>query len=133
MEIYYSTFDKFEIHLFFFPKMSNYLFVKILYYYYGLLQILVWDTRRAALMQTIDLHSDVIYSLSLNRDGSRLATTSRDKRLRIIDPRSGKLLQVRKFSSEFFYCRFGLFSLSIMMCSVFFQYPSLLVFIFGKW
>ncbi|XP_042237872.1 coronin-1A-like isoform X1 [Homarus americanus] len=56
-------------------------------------QILIWDTRRAALMQTIDLHSDVIYSLSLNRDGSRLTTTSRDKRLRIIDPRSCKLLQ----------------------------------------
>ncbi|XP_063601798.1 coronin-1A-like isoform X1 [Penaeus indicus] len=56
-------------------------------------QILVWDTRRAALMQTIDLHSDVIYSLSLNRNGSRIATTSRDKRLRVIDPLSGKLLQ----------------------------------------
>nr|XP_027217835.1 coronin-1B-like isoform X3 [Penaeus vannamei] len=44
-------------------------------------------------MQTIDLHSDVIYSLSLNRNGSRIATTSRDKRLRVIDPLSGKLLQ----------------------------------------
>lgn len=57
-------------------------------------QILVWDTRRAALCITLDLHSDVIYSLSFNRDGSRIVTTSRDKRLRIIDPRSGKLLQV---------------------------------------
>lgn len=57
-------------------------------------QILVWDTRRAALMQTLDLHTDVIYSLSLNRDGSRMVTTSRDKRLRIIDPLTGKLLQV---------------------------------------
>ncbi|XP_050740436.1 coronin-1A-like isoform X3 [Eriocheir sinensis] len=56
-------------------------------------QILVWDTRRAALMQTIDLHTDVVYSLSLNRDGSRMVTTCRDKRLRIIDPLSGKLLQ----------------------------------------
>lgn len=57
-------------------------------------QILVWDARRGVLMQTLDLHADVIYSLSLNRDGSRLATTSRDKRLRIIDPLSGKVLQV---------------------------------------
>ncbi|XP_045125673.1 coronin-1A-like isoform X2 [Portunus trituberculatus] len=56
-------------------------------------QILVWDARRGVLMQTLDLHADVIYSLSLNRDGSRLATTSRDKRLRIIDPLSGKVLQ----------------------------------------
>lgn len=54
----------------------------------------MWDTRRAALMQTIDLHTDVVYSLSLNRDGSRMVTTCRDKRLRIIDPLSGKLLQV---------------------------------------
>ncbi|KAK7080135.1 hypothetical protein SK128_009405 [Halocaridina rubra] len=56
-------------------------------------QILIWNTRRAALMQTIDVHSDVIYSMSLNRNGSRIATTSRDKRLRIVDPLSGKLLQ----------------------------------------
>ncbi|KAK8394547.1 hypothetical protein O3P69_006598 [Scylla paramamosain] len=56
-------------------------------------QILVWDARRGVLMQTLDLHTDVIYSLSLNRDGSRMATTSRDKRLRIIDPLSGKVLQ----------------------------------------
>ena len=57
-------------------------------------QILIWNTRRAALMQTIDVHADVIYSMSLNRDGSRVATTSRDKRLRIIDPLAGKVLQV---------------------------------------
>ncbi|XP_068250444.1 coronin-2B-like [Palaemon carinicauda] len=56
-------------------------------------QILIWNTRRGALMQTIDVHTDVIYSLSLNRDGSRIATTSRDKRLRIIDPLAGKVLQ----------------------------------------
>lgn len=62
-----------------------------------IVQILVWDTRRAALCITLDLHSDVIYSLSFNRDGSRIVTTSRDKRLRIIDPRSGKLLQVSIF------------------------------------
>lgn len=76
---------------------------------FGMLQILVWDTRRAALMQTIDLHSDVIYSLSLNRDGSRLTTTSRDKRLRIIDPRSGKLLQVGEFFEKIFFCIFNFF------------------------
>lgn len=56
-------------------------------------QILIWNTRRGALMQTIDVHTDVIYSLSLNRDGSRIATTSRDKRLRVIDPLAGKVLQ----------------------------------------
>ena len=54
----------------------------------------MWDARRGVLMQTLDLHTDVIYSLSLNRDGSRIVTTSRDKRLRIIDPLSGKILQV---------------------------------------
>ncbi|XP_076069874.1 coronin-1A-like isoform X3 [Oratosquilla oratoria] len=56
-------------------------------------QILVWNTRQAKILQTIDVHPDVIYSISVNRDGSRLATTCRDKRLRIIDPRGGNLLQ----------------------------------------
>lgn len=56
-------------------------------------QIFVWDTCKMAIIQAMDIHTDVIYSMSINRNGSSIATTSRDKRLRIIDPRSGKLLQ----------------------------------------
>ena len=48
-------------------------------------------------MQSIDVHQDTIYSLSINRDGSRIATTCRDKKLRIIEPRTGALIQVSLF------------------------------------
>ncbi|KAK5650758.1 hypothetical protein RI129_001787 [Pyrocoelia pectoralis] len=51
--------------------------------------IIVWDIEKGEAINVLDLHSDVIYSMSLNRDGSLLATTCKDKKLRIIEPRSG--------------------------------------------
>uniref|UniRef100_A0A3Q2ZXZ8 Coronin n=1 Tax=Kryptolebias marmoratus TaxID=37003 RepID=A0A3Q2ZXZ8_KRYMA len=39
-------------------------------------------------------HSDVVLSMSFNTDGSLLATTCRDKKVRLMEPRSGNLLQV---------------------------------------
>ncbi|XP_066526830.1 coronin-2B [Hoplias malabaricus] len=41
----------------------------------------------------IRLHTDLVLSLSFNEDGSRLSTTCKDRRVRVIDPRSGHLLQ----------------------------------------
>ncbi|KAG9269413.1 coronin-2B-like [Astyanax mexicanus] len=41
----------------------------------------------------IHLHTDLVLSLGFNEDGSRLATTCKDRRIRIIDPRTGQLLQ----------------------------------------
>ncbi|XP_064471293.1 coronin-2B-like isoform X2 [Ornithodoros turicata] len=55
--------------------------------------ILVWDVSRGEVVRTIDCHPDSIHSMSLNRDGSLLATTCKDKRLRIIDPRSGQVIK----------------------------------------
>lgn len=43
----------------------------------------------------IDCHTDVILSMSFNTDGSLLATSCKDKVLRVIEPRSGAVLQVR--------------------------------------
>lgn len=40
-------------------------------------------------MNIINCHIDTIYSLDINRDGSLIATTSKDRTLRIIEPRSG--------------------------------------------
>ncbi|KAF5274440.1 hypothetical protein FQR65_LT04356 [Abscondita terminalis] len=51
--------------------------------------IIVWDIEKGEAVNVIDVHPDVIYSMSLNRDGSLLATTCKDKKLRIIEPRSG--------------------------------------------
>lgn len=48
----------------------------------------------------IDCHTDVILSMSFNTDGSLLATSCKDKKLRIIEPRSGAVLQVRGRGKE---------------------------------
>lgn len=37
-----------------------------------------------------------MHSITFNRDGSRLATVCRDKRIRSIDPRSGLVVSVSK-------------------------------------
>lgn len=46
-------------------------------------------------MKMIDCHTDVVLSMSFNTDGGLLATSCKDKKLRIIEPRSGAVLQVR--------------------------------------
>ncbi|KMQ93490.1 coronin-2b-like isoform 1 protein [Lasius niger] len=51
--------------------------------------VIVWDVNRCEAVSVIDRHPDVIYSISLNRDGSLLATTCKDKKLRVFEPRSG--------------------------------------------
>ncbi|KAK7603505.1 hypothetical protein V9T40_003504 [Parthenolecanium corni] len=54
--------------------------------------IILWDVGAGEALTVIDCHVDIIYSMSFNRDGSRLATTSKDKKLRIIDPRTGLVI-----------------------------------------
>ncbi|XP_071055403.1 coronin-2B isoform X2 [Onthophagus taurus] len=51
--------------------------------------VIVWDIEKGEAVNIIDCHPDVIYGMSLNRDGSLLATTCKDKKLRVIEPRSG--------------------------------------------
>ncbi|XP_018591481.1 coronin-2A [Scleropages formosus] len=45
-------------------------------------------------VKTISLHTDVVLSMSFNTDGSLMATSCKDKKIRVIDPRTGTLLQV---------------------------------------
>ena len=42
-------------------------------------------------IRQIDLHTDTIYCVAWNFDGSLLATTSKDKKIRVIDPLTGDL------------------------------------------
>lgn len=56
--------------------------------------VIVWDINRCEAVSVIDRHPDVIYSISLNRDGSLLATTCKDKKLRVFEPRSGIVVSV---------------------------------------
>jgi len=54
--------------------------------------VIVWNTVRAEAVRIIDCHKDAIHSLSFNRDGSLFATTCKDKRLRIVDTHTGKVV-----------------------------------------
>ncbi|RVE60822.1 hypothetical protein OJAV_G00184510 [Oryzias javanicus] len=42
----------------------------------------------------------LLLSVSFNSDGSRLAVTSKDRRVRVLDPRLGKILQVSSYKSH---------------------------------
>ena len=51
-----------------------------------------WDIEKSANQLSLK-HTDIIQSLSFNRDGSTLVTTCRDKKIRVWDPRAGKVAQ----------------------------------------
>lgn len=57
---------------------------------------MLWDAGTGQILNTIDCHPDIVYSLTFNRDGTRLATTCKDKKIRSIDPRSGLVVSVSK-------------------------------------
>ncbi|XP_055790805.1 coronin-2B isoform X2 [Salvelinus fontinalis] len=56
-------------------------------------KILIWNLEVGGPVKLIDCHSDVVLCMSFNTDGSLLATSCKDKHLRVIEPRSGKVLQ----------------------------------------
>ncbi|XP_062984562.1 coronin-2A [Elgaria multicarinata webbii] len=75
------------------PTASNILFSTGYDY-----KIMIWnlDTKESVIqapVKTINFHTDVILSMSFNTDGSLLTTACRDRKIRIIDPRAGTLLQ----------------------------------------
>lgn len=39
----------------------------------------------------IDSHPDIVYSACFNWDGSQLLTTCKDKKIRILNPRTGEI------------------------------------------
>uniref|UniRef100_A0A8C5UAL3 Coronin n=1 Tax=Malurus cyaneus samueli TaxID=2593467 RepID=A0A8C5UAL3_9PASS len=57
-------------------------------------KVLIWNLEVGEPVKMLDCHGDVILSLSFNADGSLLATTCKDKKLRVVEPRSGRVLQV---------------------------------------
>ncbi|NXS84758.1 COR2A protein, partial [Erpornis zantholeuca] len=61
-------------------------------------KIMIWnlDAKDVVLsnpVKILDVHKDVVLSMSFNTDGSLLATSCRDRKIRVIDPRAGKVLQ----------------------------------------
>merc|ERR1712000_437510 len=53
----------------------------------------VWDIEKGEARTTISGHSDIIQSVDWNYEGSLLATTSKDKKIRVIDPRQGAITE----------------------------------------
>uniref|UniRef100_U5ETW4 Coronin n=1 Tax=Corethrella appendiculata TaxID=1370023 RepID=U5ETW4_9DIPT len=54
-------------------------------------QIVVWNVGNGEVLVHIDCHPDTIYSACWNWDGSQLVTTCKDKKIRIINPRTGEI------------------------------------------
>ncbi|KAL0083424.1 hypothetical protein F4703DRAFT_1738537 [Phycomyces blakesleeanus] len=57
------------------------------------LTIKLWDIEKGIERQQITGHTEIIQSLAWNYNGSLLATTCRDKKLRVFDVRSNKIVQ----------------------------------------
>ncbi|KAM4603976.1 coronin-2A [Polymixia lowei] len=75
------------------PTANNVLFSTAYDY-----QIMIWnlDCPEQVIknpVRTISHHTDVVLSMSFNMDGSLLATTCKDKKIRLMEPRTGHLLR----------------------------------------
>ncbi|MBN3278796.1 COR1C protein, partial [Polyodon spathula] len=54
--------------------------------------IIVWNVGTGeAMINLEDMHQDMIYSVCWNHNGSLICTTSKDKKIRVIDPRKEKI------------------------------------------
>ncbi|EAW51208.1 coronin-6 isoform X5 [Homo sapiens] len=61
--------------------------------------IIIWNVGTGEVLLSLDdMHPDVIHSVCWNSNGSLLATTCKDKTLRIIDPRKGQVVAVSALS-----------------------------------
>ncbi|XP_067886704.1 coronin-2A-like isoform X2 [Heterodontus francisci] len=61
-------------------------------------RIMVWNLNSGEQLirnpvKILDCHKDVILSMSFNTDGSRLVTSCKDKKMRILDSHTGRVLQ----------------------------------------
>ncbi|XP_054034709.1 coronin-2A [Dryobates pubescens] len=68
-------------------------------------KIMIWnlDSKEAVIsnpVKVLDVHRDVVLSMSFNTDGSLLATACRDRKIRLIDPRAGTVLQEASYKSH---------------------------------
>jgi WD40 repeat protein len=51
------------------------------------LSVKLWDVEKGTAVVNVEGHTDIIHSVDWNHNGSQLATTCHDKKLRIFDPR----------------------------------------------
>ncbi|CAF0848093.1 unnamed protein product [Rotaria sordida] len=55
-------------------------------------QIILWNVEKAEPIQIYHCHTNVIQSITWNRNGSLFATTCKDKHIRVIETRSGRII-----------------------------------------
>jgi coronin-1B/1C/6 len=58
------------------------------------LTVKLWDIENGKEVQELTGHNDLIQSITYNWNGSLLATTCRDKKVRVFDIRSNQIVQV---------------------------------------
>lgn len=56
--------------------------------------IVIWNIEVGMPAVEIECHPDLIYSVSWNHTGSLIATTCKDKKVRVIDAHTGEVKQV---------------------------------------
>ncbi|CRK97777.1 CLUMA_CG011156, isoform A [Clunio marinus] len=54
-------------------------------------QVVIWNVGTGEVLIHMDCHPDIVFSACFNWDGSKLVTTCKDKKIRIIDPRTGDI------------------------------------------
>lgn len=63
--------------------------------------IIIWNVGTGeALINLDDMHSDMIYNVSWSRNGSLICTASKDKKVRVIDPRKQEIVAVSVLSAQ---------------------------------
>ncbi|MBV96316.1 Coronin-1C, partial [Eschrichtius robustus] len=63
--------------------------------------IIIWNVGTGeALLNLDDIHSDMIYNVSWNRNGSLICTASKDKKVRVIDPRKQEIVAEKEKAHE---------------------------------
>uniref|UniRef100_A0A2C9JQ77 Coronin n=1 Tax=Biomphalaria glabrata TaxID=6526 RepID=A0A2C9JQ77_BIOGL len=55
-------------------------------------KIMVWNVEQAEPINSLICHTDTIYSACWGRDGSLIASTCKDKKIRVMDPRQAKVV-----------------------------------------
>lgn len=57
--------------------------------------MILWNVGTGEMLLVLDdMHTDLIYNVGWNRNGSLLVTTCKDKKVRIIDPRKQQVVAV---------------------------------------
>lgn len=57
--------------------------------------VILWNVGTGEMLLALDdMHTDLIYNVGWNRNGSLLVTTCKDKKVRVIDPRKQQIIAV---------------------------------------